>query len=143
MEGRTMSKHATSTTELKSAFTMQPSGLANAEETRVFKKLKLRLSDIRKNNKLMGFTLKNSTQALADVDKPEELTELALLSNQIFCTSAKLLNACNQAAMKSAILEGSKMRILCLSVSGNQLTMFMEKTVNTDRILEKLVEADI
>jgi hypothetical protein len=143
MENKNMSKRAATTTELNPAFTVPTSALATSEETRAFKKLLPILAEIRKKNKLIGFTLKNSTRAMIDLDKKEDLTQLSLLANQLFDSSAKLLNACKQGSMKSAVLEGSKMRVLCLSVSGNQISVFMEKTVDYDRIVEKLAEADI
>jgi hypothetical protein len=138
-----MSKHVTTTTEQQSTFTVQQSALAESEETRVFKKLQPILVEIRKNPNLIGFTMKNSTQAIVDVNKPEELAQLSLLASQLFESSRKLLTACNQRSMKRAVLEGSKMRILCLSIDGNQLSIFMEKTLDCDRIVEQLARAGI
>ncbi len=136
-----MSKRVTSTTtEFKPAFTVSQSGLANAEEVRAFKKLLHALTEIRKHNKLIGYTMKNSTQAVADLDNPKELSDLAFLASQLFKTSANLLSVINQASMKCSVLEGSRMRILCLTIKGNQISLFIEKTVDYGRVLEKLAE---
>lgn len=141
MERRNVSKRVTSTTtEFKPAFTVSQSGLDTAEEARAFKKLLHALTEIRKHTKLIGYTMKNSTQAVADLDNPKELSDLALLASQLFETSAKLLSAINQTSMKSAALEGSRMQILCLTIKGNQVSLFMEKTVDYGRVLEKLAE---
>lgn len=135
-----MSKRVASTTEFKPAFTVSQSALANAEEARAFKKLLHALAEIRKHNNLIGYTMKNSTQAAADLDNPKELSDLALLTSQLFETSAKLLSVIDQASMKCAVLEGSRMRILCLTIKGNQISIFMGKTVDYSRLLEKLAE---
>jgi hypothetical protein len=140
MERRSLSKRVTSTTEFKPAFTVNQSAITNAEEARVFKKLLPTLREVRKHNKLIGYTMKNSTQAVADVDNPKELSDLALLASQLFKTSAKLLSVINQASIKSLVLEGSGMQILCLAIKGNQISLFIEKTVDYSRILEKLAE---
>lgn len=137
-----MTRQGTSTTEITPVFTVEQSDLAENEETRVFNKLLLILAEIQKNNKI-GFILRNSTQAFADLNKSTELTQLALLATQLFNSSEELLNACDQKVMKSAVLESSRMRILCLSISGNQLSIFMEKTVDYHRILERLTQASI
>jgi hypothetical protein len=136
-----MSKRViTTTTEFKPAFTVSQSGLGNAEEGRAFKKILHGLTETRKHNKLIGYTMKNSTQAVADLDNPKELSDLALLASQLFETSAKLLSVIDQASMKCSVLEGSKMRILCLTIKGNQISLFMGKTVDYSRVLEKLAE---
>lgn len=123
-------------------FTVQQSDLTENEETRVFNKLLLILAEIQKNNKIR-FILRNSTQAFADLNKSTELTQLALLATQLFNSSEKLLSVCDQKVMKSAVLETSRMRILCLSISGNQLSIFMEKNVDSQRIIERLTQTNI
>jgi hypothetical protein len=138
-----MTKTITSPAELKPAFIVPQSALAKDEEARVFKKLVPILAEIRKTYRLKGYLLRNSTRVVADVDKREELPELAVLSAQLFSCSRKLINACNQGHMKSAVLEGSKMRILCLNIRGNQLSIFTEKTVDDDEIFEELTRVNI
>jgi hypothetical protein len=137
-----MSKNAKTTTELQPTFTVKQGALANGEEARIFKNLQPILAEIRQHNKLIGFTVKNSTHASAVMDEPIDLHQLSLLADQIFRFSAKLLNACDQTSMKSAVLEGSEMRILCLNICGNQVSFFMDKIVDSNRILEKLAEAE-
>lgn len=138
-----MGKHQTIVSELKPEFVIKQSALATGTETRVFKKLKPIIAEIRKNNKLTGFVLKNSTQAIADLDKPEEISELALLASRLFNASEKLLSVCNHEQMKNAVMEGSKMRVLCIGIRGNQLSMFMDKSVDYERILERFTSIEI
>ena len=137
-----MTRQGTSTTEIKPVFTVQQSDLTESEETRVFNRLLLILAEIQKNNKI-GFILRNSTQAFADLNKSTELAQLALFATQLFNSSEKLLSVCDQKVMKSVVLESSRMRILCLSISGNQLSIFMEKNVDSHRIFERLTQTNI
>ena len=137
-----MTRQGTATAELTLAFTVQQSALAKSEENRIFKRLRQILTEIRKNRRLMGYTLRNSSQAIADLNKAEELIELSLLSAQIFDSVQQLLGVCNREQMKNAVLEGSRMRILCVSIKGNQVSIFTEKSVDYQPILEKLSEVD-
>ena len=132
-----MGRHQTTVSKLEPEIIIQQSALATGEETHFFKKLKPILIDIRKNNKLRGFILKNSTQAIVDLNKPEELAELAVFASQIFNASAKLLRVCSHEQMKSAVLKGSKMTVLCVSIGGNELSIFVDKEVDYERILER------
>ena len=138
-----MGKHQTTFNELKSEFIVRQSDLATGEEARVFKKLLSILADLRKNNEISGFILKNSVQAVADLDKPGDLAELAVLISQVFETSASLLAACTGGQTSYSILECSKLVVLCLHLGGNQVGIFMEKSVDCANILEKIVSVEI
>jgi predicted regulator of Ras-like GTPase activity (Roadblock/LC7/MglB family) len=138
-----LGKHQTAFNELKPEFIVRQSDLATGEEARVFKGLLPILTDLRKNNEISGFILKNSVQAIADLDKPVDLGELAVLVSQVFETSASLLAACTGGQISYSALEGSKLVVLCLHLGGNQLGMFMEKSADYSKILEKIVSVEI
>ncbi len=138
-----MDKQQTAFNELKPEFIVGQSDLATDEETRVFKKLYPILADLRKNNEISGFILKNSVQAIADLDKPEDKANLAVLISRVFETSASLLAACTGGQTSYSILECSKLAFLCLHLGGNQLGIFMEKSVEYAKILKKIASVEI
>ncbi len=138
-----MGKHQTAFNELKPEFLVRQSDLATGEEAKVFKKLAPILADLRKNHEISGFILKNSVQAVADLDKPDDLDELAVLSSQIFETSSSLLAACTGGQISHSVVEGSKLVILCRHLGGNQLGIFMEKSADYTKILEKIASTKI
>ncbi len=125
-------------TELVQAFAVLHTKSTNEHETREFKRLLPLLAEIRKKNEIVGYILKNSTHAKADVNKPEELSDLSILATTIFESSRTLLKSCKFGGMKTAVLEGSKMRVLCLNAYGNHVSIFMDRSVDCGRILEQL-----
>ncbi len=138
-----MDKHQMAFNELKQEFLVRQSDLATGKGERVFRKLSPLLADLRKNNEISGFILKNSVQAIADLNKPDDLTELAVLISHIFKTSASLLAACTGGQMSHSIVEGSKSIVLCLYLEANQLGVFMEKSADYTKVLEKIVSVEI
>ncbi len=138
-----MDKHQIAFNELKPEFLVRQSDLATGKGERVFRKLSPLLADLRKNNEISGFILKNSVQAIVDLNKPDDLTELAVLISQIFKTSASLLAACTGGQMSYSIVEGSKSIVLCLYLGGNQLAIVMEKSADYKKVLEKIASVEI
>jgi predicted regulator of Ras-like GTPase activity (Roadblock/LC7/MglB family) len=131
-------RHQTTVSEIGPESIVQQFTLDIGEENRVFKKLRPVLSEIRKNDKIRGFILKNSARAIADLDKPGEITELATFASQLLIESEKLLSACNGEHTKSVVMEGPKMKTLCVNIGGNQISIFMDNSADYKRILEKL-----
>jgi len=119
--------------------TIDETALAKRKETRVFKNLQKILAEIRKTNGIIGFILKNSTQAVADINKAEELAEFAMLASQLFDSSKKLFKHFEVSIVEYEILEGSRMQILCLSIGGNQLSVLMEKSIDYCKVLNRVL----
>lgn len=138
-----MGKHQTSVNELKPEFIVRQTDLATGEETRVFKKLQPILADLRKDKRIASFVLKGSAQAIADLDDPKELAELATLTSRVLQTSTSLLVGCTGEQLSYTILKGSKVLVLCLRIGGNQLGIVMEKSADYERILEKFTSEKI
>ncbi len=132
-----MGKHHTVVSEVEPQFVVQQSALAIGKENRVFKKLKPMLVELRKENELQGYILRNSTQAIIDLNNPKETAELALLATQLIDTSENLLRTSNQEQMKSVVFEGSILKALCMKIGSNQISIFMSKSVNHERIMER------
>lgn len=133
-----MTRRVTTITENPTAFAIEESALAKGEVERVFKKLKTILAEIRKTKGVIGFILKNSTLATSDINNAKELNEFAVLASQLFDSSENLFVHIDASEMKSAALEGSKMRILCVSIGENQVSIFMEKSVDYCRVLNRV-----
>jgi predicted regulator of Ras-like GTPase activity (Roadblock/LC7/MglB family) len=121
------------------AITIKHSALSKTDEDRVFKKLQPLLIEICKIDGITGFTLKNSTQAAVKLDDSGELPEFALLASQLFVSSEELSEYFGMGAVKNAVLEGAKARILCLSIEGNQISVFMEKSVDCGEVLKRIL----
>jgi hypothetical protein len=134
-----MTRRGTHITEIAPAIMIEESASAKGEEKRVFENLQPILAEIRKSNGIIGFILKNSTQAAVDIDNAEELTEFAMLSSQLFESREKLAEVSDVNTLNRVVLESSKIRIMCLCVGGNQLSVFMEKSVDHCRVLKEVI----
>jgi predicted regulator of Ras-like GTPase activity (Roadblock/LC7/MglB family) len=121
------------------AITIKHSALAKTNEDRVFKKLQQILIEICKTNGIAGFTLKNSTQAAVKLGDARELPEFALLASQLFVSSEELSEFFGVGVMKNVVLEGARVIILCLSIEGNQISVFMDKSVDCGEVLKRIL----
>jgi predicted regulator of Ras-like GTPase activity (Roadblock/LC7/MglB family) len=128
-----------SVVETPPTITIEESNLSGNTEEDVFENLRGTLAEIRKNNEILGFILKNSAQAVVDINNAEELADLALLASQLFDSSEKLIDLFHAGTMKTVVLEGAKIKMICLCVGENQLGLIMEKGSNPRGVLKRIL----
>ena len=133
-----MARKKASVVETPPAITVEQSDLSGNNEAKPFENLQATLTEVRKNDDIQGFILKNSTQAVVDLNNTEELADLALLSSQLFDSSAKLFDLFHAGAMKTVVLEGARIKMLCLNVDENQVSLIMEKSADTAKVLKRV-----
>jgi predicted regulator of Ras-like GTPase activity (Roadblock/LC7/MglB family) len=112
---------------------------ANAEDNSAFANLTPVLSDIRKLKGVTGYILRNSNEAIVDVTPKDSLTEYAILSSQIQESTLELSNSFNLADVESALVEGTNVKVLCMSIGDNNLGVFMKKSCGHARIVKRIL----
>jgi hypothetical protein len=104
-----------------------------------FESLQLIIAEVQKAYKIKGFILKNSVRAIFNIYNTDDVFELALLSSELFDSSAKLFEVTKAGTLNHVVLKGSQMSVLCLSDGENQLSIFMDKGTDYNVILDKIV----
>ncbi|XHH09303.1 MAG: hypothetical protein ACFCUE_01380 [Candidatus Bathyarchaeia archaeon] len=109
------------------------------EVERDFDSLQLIIAEVQKVHKIEGYILKNSARALINLCKAEDVFDLALLTSEVFDSSSQLFEATNAGPLNSVVLEGSFLSVLCLSVGENQLSIFVNRSVDCNCVLDMIV----
>jgi hypothetical protein len=125
--------------ETMDSFTIDAVPSDRVEVERDFDALTLIIAEVQKVHKIEGFILKNSARALFNICDSGDVFELALLSSEIFDSSAQLFEAAAAGPLNSVVLKGDLRSVLCLCVGENQLSIFLDKSVDCDLVLDMMV----
>ena len=100
--------------------------------------LRVSLEDINTKKGVIGYILRGPTSASVDIKDPSKIIDYAVLSVTAFESSESLLHLFGLSKIRSVVVEGKDMKILCLTISDHRLSVFMEKTVDHNSIYKKL-----
>jgi len=109
------------------------------ESASVFSNLAATLAEIRKLRGVKGYILRSSTAAVADLTPNDALAEYAVLSHQISNNTRTLAEQFNLADVESIIIEGTQLKVLCMSIGENKLCIFMDKTCLHTWIVKRIL----
>jgi predicted regulator of Ras-like GTPase activity (Roadblock/LC7/MglB family) len=108
------------------------------EENAVFANLAAGLAEIRKLKGVMGYILRSTTSAIVDLTENDKVSQYAILSSQIHESSSEMAKQFNLTDLESMLVEGKKVKILCMCVGENRLGIFMEKTATHAWIMKRI-----
>jgi predicted regulator of Ras-like GTPase activity (Roadblock/LC7/MglB family) len=108
------------------------------DDSPMFVDLAASLLEIRKLNGIMGYILRNNTAAIIDLTEQDKIMEYAILSYQISESSSEISKQFNLTDIKSVLVEGKTVKVLCMNIAGNQISVFMEKTANFDSLMKRI-----
>ena len=108
------------------------------EENETYTDLSTKLAEIRKNKDVIGYILRSTTQATIDLKEPEKLVEYAIFSSQVLDSSQEISDLYELGDVKSVLIEGKESKALCMTIDGNKISIFMEKTADHTDILKKI-----
>ena len=95
------------------------------------------LIEINKIEGVKGYILRNNTTAAIDLQNPAKLVEYALLSSQAIDACQEISDLFSLSVTKS-IVEGTDIKMLCMIIGENKLSIFMEKNVDNADILMRI-----
>jgi predicted regulator of Ras-like GTPase activity (Roadblock/LC7/MglB family) len=107
------------------------------EEDPAFAGLRASLAEISKQEGVKGYILRSRTSAVMDLQTPAKLVEYALLTSQA-------TDACQEISdlfkldLTKTLVEGAEVKVLCMIMGENRLSVFMEKTVDHADILRRI-----
>ena len=108
------------------------------EENQTFKDLSDKLAKIRKGKGVIGYILRNTTQATIDLREPEKIVEYAIFSSQALDSSQEISDQFELGDVSSVLIEGKENKALCMNIEGNKISIFMEKDADDADILKKI-----
>ena len=107
------------------------------DEDPTFASLRSSLLQIAKIPGIKGYILKNSKTAVIDLQNPAKLVEYALLSSEATDACEELSELFKLNATK-VVVEGSEIKMLCMTIGDNKLSIFMEKSVDHADIFRQI-----
>jgi predicted regulator of Ras-like GTPase activity (Roadblock/LC7/MglB family) len=96
------------------------------------------LAEIRKLKGVWGYILRSDTSAIVDIAENTKFAQYALLAYQIDESGCTIANQFNLADVENVLVEGKKMKVLCIAIGCNRIGVFMDKTFSHIEIAEKL-----
>lgn len=133
-----MLKQKTST-ELATELPDVAAVISVGDDNSVFTNLAASLAEIRKLKGVMGYILRSDTSAIIDLTEQEKIIEYAVLSSQISESSIEMAKQFNMADIESVLVEGKNVKVLCMSVSENRISVFMEKSATHAWIIKRIL----
>lgn len=133
MEVLTLVKKKTSAQEAASE--TQPIAV---EEAAYKDDLRAVLEEIRKWEGVIGYIQRDASSAIVDLRESAKITDYAILSSSAFNASEEFSDLFDLGDVKKAVVEGKDLKMLSLIVSENRISVFVEKNVDTGRILKRL-----
>ena len=96
------------------------------------------VQEIRKREGVVGYILRGDSKATVDIDDPAKIIEYAMLSSQTFEAAETMEETFRLGNTESAIIEGKNLKVLCLRLGQNKISIFMEKRSDHTDILRVL-----
>jgi len=96
------------------------------------------VQEIRKRSDVVGYILKGETKATVDLNDPAKIIEYAMLSSQAFEAANTLSATFRLGDTENVVLEGKNVKVLCLNLGQNNISIFMEKGTDHTGILKAL-----
>lgn len=134
-----MLKQKTSTNEAETAFTNAVAITSVDEENSAFASLSASLAEIRKLKGVIGYILRSSTSAIIDLAAPDKIIEYAVLSSQMHDSSQEITKQFNLGETESILVEGKNVKVLCMSIGENKISVFMEKSATHAWIIKRIL----
>jgi predicted regulator of Ras-like GTPase activity (Roadblock/LC7/MglB family) len=96
------------------------------------------LEDIKNCDEVIGYILRNTTSAAIDLKDPTKVIDYATLSSAAFDAAEQLSELFDLGKVKNIIVEGKDTKTLHLRIGENNISIFMEKSADTKKILEQM-----
>jgi predicted regulator of Ras-like GTPase activity (Roadblock/LC7/MglB family) len=104
-----------------------------------FTNLSSSLAEIRKLNGVIGYILRSNTSAIIDLTDQHKVIEYAILSSQIAESSSEIAKQLNLSDMESVLVEGKTVKVLCMNLSENRISVFMDKNATHDGVIKRIL----
>lgn len=109
------------------------------EENSVYANLSVSLAEIRKLNGVTGYILRSNTEAIIDLNEQDKIIEYAILSSQMNESSQEIVKQFSLGETESILVEGKNVKVLCMSIGENKISVFMEKTATHAWIMKRIL----
>jgi predicted regulator of Ras-like GTPase activity (Roadblock/LC7/MglB family) len=100
--------------------------------------LRANLEEINKYDGVVGYILRNTTSASIDLKEPAKIIDYAILSSTTFDATEEVSDLFELGTIKNIIVNGKNVKMLSLTLEQNKISVFMESSADTEKVLKKL-----
>jgi len=87
----------------------------------------------------MGYILKNDLTAKINLKDSAKVVDFAMLSSQAFDSAAELSASFDIGNINNIVIDGTDIKVLCVNADENTACIFMEKSTDHVKILNKIL----
>lgn len=102
------------------------------------KEMQEKLREIKHKKGIIGYIFRGSKSASIDLNDPRRIIDYANLSTTIFDESANMTKTLQLGEVESIVVENDKTKLLSANVYNHYLSIFMEKSVDHNKIYKNL-----
>jgi predicted regulator of Ras-like GTPase activity (Roadblock/LC7/MglB family) len=113
--------------------------VTTTEENPIFTNLSQRLAETSKTEGVIGYILRSATTATIDLKEPEKIIEYAILSSQTLDSTQEISELFELGNVENILIEGKDIKVLCVNIDENKISIFMEKNADHEDILKKIL----
>ncbi len=132
-------KLKTDTNETTTVFTDAVAVTSVGEENSAFASLSASIAEICKLKGVLGYILRSNTSAIIDLNEKDKIISYAILSSQMNDSSIEIAKQFNLGDIECMLVEGENVKVLCMTIGENKISIFMEKTATHARIIKRIL----
>jgi len=100
--------------------------------------LQKKLQEIKDQEGIIGYILRGNKSAAIDLKDPTKIIDYAVFSSAVFDLSQNMTNTLQIGETDKIVVESEKTKLLSLNLNDNRLSIFMEKSVNHNKLYNEL-----
>ena len=112
--------------------------IENKIETTETNNIRASLEKIKNHPGVVGYIFRNTASAAIDLKDPSKIIDYAVISSSALDAAEQLSTLFNIGTAKYIVIQGKEVKMLSTAMGENKLTIFMENTVDHEKILKKL-----
>ena len=112
--------------------------ISAVEEEPVFEELRMKLAAINKTEGITGYILKDTSSAVIDLKDQSRLVDYAILSSQAYDFGQEISELFDLGNVENIVVEGKDVKVVCMNIDENKVSIFMEKTVDHACVLKQV-----
>lgn len=96
------------------------------------------LDEMKTNDGIVGYILRNTRAASIDLNDPTKLIDYAILSSSAKEAGHELSQTFDLGEIENVLIDGKNVKLLFLTVGENDISVFMERSVDHAKICKTL-----
>ena len=101
-------------------------------------KIRKALDEMRTKDGIIGYILRNARSGAVDLNDPAKIIDYAILSSSAKDTGKELSQTFDLGEIEHVLIEGKNVKLLSLTIGENDISVFMEKNVDHNKIYRTL-----